>query len=681
MTWTYEVLSEYSEAGRDLDYASAKDFKLADNDPVREEVSVSSFWVISVIRLGVPVSFDRDKMTSRANVSEGGHVRAGTLLITEDCTAMTISNAKASHTKSLNATLLPSMDYLYEILPGDWVFAWIVHGEEKFKKLVERIKKGDVDDSPNKWLDGLKFMGRVQDIRKRLQVNASGFKTLAYQLSATGFKELDTTFFYDSNLSEHDIQTNNLGNWLARMGKGVEDLFKWDQTNLEQGNCNTLVVTLLDLILGKGVASTLNTTNNQLLQQTTGSTTAEAPFAYLVPRQAGLYLGIDNASKPGGMLSYCDLLGLLQGVQTYEDPGFIPTLDWSKPNAVGKHWMTKHLLLGTFMPLMPEFTNRPLWDILQQFSNPAVNEMFTSLRIAEVWTPNGNEGRVLPVITFRQIPFTTDAYTGAIRVARAGAGGTAEAKVEKANDTLHFTRFLDLPRWKVGASMVYNADIGRSDATRCNFVHVYGQDALNAANYAITDQLVENPPARDDLDIQRSGIAPYMTTVACAVRDEVGGVPAKWISLVADRMMGSHLTLNGSLMTVGVQAPICEGDNLEWDGVVYHIEAVNHNCSIDSSGIKTWTTSFSLSNGMAAARDDKAKSFPRYPSMRYVEGDTTLEPSDSNAYRPGVTIERRYVNEAQPVDDKDLSQVTRPEPKTFDQKKDDASFDDFIKSL
>jgi hypothetical protein len=60
-------------------------------------------------------------------------------------------------------------------------------------------------------------------------------------------------------------------------------------------------------------------------------------------------------------------------------------------------------LLGTFLPVMPELTNKPLWSVLQQFLNPTVNEMYTCLRV-------NKDNRVVPTLVVRQIPFTTEAF-------------------------------------------------------------------------------------------------------------------------------------------------------------------------------------------------------------------------------------------------------------------------------
>jgi hypothetical protein len=62
--------------------------------------------------------------------------------------------------------------------------------------------------------------------------------------------------------------------------------------------------------------------------------------------------------------------------------------------------------------------------------------------------------------------------------------------------------------------------------------------------------------------------------------------------------------LNGTLECVGISEPIAVGDNLEFDSVVYHIEQIVHNASINpQNGMKTFRTTLSLSHGVSIESD------------------------------------------------------------------------------
>lgn len=634
-------------------YDLLKDFG---GDP--ESATTSPGWVLAVVRLGLPLSYSRANSKSvTTDVSQGAKLRGPTLVIASDCISMTVTNTKEDHTKHLAAELKQTdHNYLVEILPGDWVLGWMVNDETKLLDLMDRIKKADASNPCNMFDDGLKFVGRVDSVRKRVTLNReSGLKTTSVTVSGLGFRELDTQFYYNQYLSEQD--TNDIGSWLVKIGVNLDKVFGASLKDGQKNNSGALISTLIDLIVGKGIKGTqvnqaqvtvrtLGQNNAGSLQQTAGGGTLdnaqEAPFAYLVPRVVGAYLGLTGASKSGGIMSYADILATLMGVQKYTDNGgsdgkqslLVPALDAN--NSTDNKMVTDTDLLGTFIPVMPPFTNKPLWSVLQQFLNPTVNEMYTCLR------PN-RAGRVMPTFVVRQIPFTTDAFSNA---------QATTTTIPFVTTTLPVTRFLELPRWQIPSVIVNDVDIGRSDTTRINFVQVYGQDINIASGVTFPQQTAVNPPVRDDLDIQRSGLRPYITTVACAVKDTVGRTPSAWMALVADRMIGSQYTLNGTLGCLGIVSPIAEGDNIQWENTVFHIESVVHHASIDGTGHKSFTTSLTLTNGMRADgtsdtgdRGGGTGDSPIYPGFK---------PDDNRAYDPGVSIDDKYDRTPAPVNDGDL---------------------------
>lgn len=610
----------------------------------KQSFTPSPAWAICVVRLGLPLSYSRKDLQSvSTDVSEGAKLRGPNLIIASDCFSLVVSGSKDSHIKTMSAELRQTdHNYLTEILPGDWVLAWMVDWQDELETLLDKIRR---EEACNSFHDGLKFVGRVESIRKRVNLDRErGTKTTSVTVAASGFKELDTQFFYDPLLAQAD---ETLGTWLARIGIDVGEMFDVDVKTGQKNNSAAILRTLLNLLLGKGVDSgRVNAASKQYtaaggnpnsLQATAGGGTISggenAPYAYLVPKVVGKLLGVSEAknaqvSKPGGLLSFCDLLEVVIGVQSFEN---------KDAEEVGKRFKpTLKELLGTYLPVMPQFTNTPLWSLLQQFVNPAVNEMYTVLRVNE-------DDLVVPTLVVRQIP-----STDAIKFKSDDSFGPKEADVA-------VTKHLDVPRWVLPSVLVHHADVGRSDATRFNFVHVYGQDANLAETVTFTQQLVLNPPVRDDLDIQRSGLRPYLSSVACSIKDQVGHTPGTWIALVADRLIGSQYTLNGTVGSLGISAPIAEGDNLEWEGVVYQIESVTHQC-VQSGRSRTFSTTLSLTNGYRAEQDgrtagdggseDGGASFPIYPG---------LLAEDNTEFDPGISVDDRFDRTDPTVGDGDLA--------------------------
>src|SRR6185369_7436475 len=90
-----------------------------------------------------------------------------------------------------------------------------------------------------------------------------------------------------------------------------------------------------------------------------------APNAYVVPAPVAGMLGVSKTT--GGLAAYADILAVLQGVQEYET-GDGDTAKFVPKAADGAgdplRYFTNRKLQGTFQPFFPDFTNRPLWDVL-----------------------------------------------------------------------------------------------------------------------------------------------------------------------------------------------------------------------------------------------------------------------------------------------------------------------------
>ncbi len=638
----YNLLNDYGDAGRETHNGT---------DP---------YWIVAVIRLGAPLSFNRQTYSSSSkDLSKGALLRAEKpLIITDACLRIQIQNAKSSHTKTMNISLKPdAVNYLVEVLPDDWVFAWMVNNRDDYESLLSRIEKSatanDASLSCNRFKDGLKFVGRVDDIYKTIAVvdPNRGTKSTDYQIKCTAFRELETQLFYDYALASKDAGSGDFG-WLARFGVSLDALFQQNsKTGISRDNVNLIIPKLLDLVLGKGPSRK----GNIGIKSAEGTVSAtptldhgnDPEYSYLVPVSVGNLLGRTHASK--GIMSYADIMDLWTGVQSYSQKAsekmFTP--DFQDNDRYVNRKRTKMPLLGTYLPFMPDFANRPIWQVFQQYVNHAINEIYTALKVNE-------DGLLVPTIVFRQIPFTTDAFTPP-KTNESSAGslgslngkaleGPAQLTVKKTKVVkTNTTKFLDLPRWHIPAALVKRCSVGRSNATRTNFIHIYGTSSyLAKGGTPIQNQIINNKPVADSVDIMRSGIRPYMTTVDCWVDDTVGKVPAQWMALVADWTIGSHLTLNGSIELYGVQAPIAEGDNCSFDGVIYHIMSVTHMASMDpNGGHKNWSTVLQVTNGMrntdalkvtsAHTENDMSKGLqPIYPGFdkldnTLLDGGLTVE--------------------------------------------------------
>lgn len=631
------------------------------------DVSTSPYWVLAIWRLRYPLTFDRRTMKSTIQTPDlGVSIFGSPLIITDECLSMEVETNKSSYIGTLLVQLSPgTMHWLSEVYPKDWCAAWMFNDQDSAYKLVQTLQSGNLDGGGfgsviNGFYSGLKFYGKVSSIRKVLAVQQQGLKTVSYRLQANMGKEFDSSVFYEAGLEQ---QLPGLGQWISRVGENFDKLISISAQGMKTMD---VIPQLLNTFYGSGVPQSFTNSGAQPLQVTTGGgSSAEAPYAFILPTFLGNFFGKNTNSKAGGILSFADILEVTLGIQKYQqgqaqaspsmvqqpqalftpqnlvqDPSYTNTL----PN--GNLQKTGTDLLGVFPAEKPEVFNKSVWSCLQQYLNPVINEMFYTLRC------NG-QGCITPQLIIRQIPFTTESYaqqqqTQATSGYIYGLGPEATAQLTS-NVTSAVTRFLEVPRWRVHPVLVDTADLGRSDAEHFNFFHIYGQAGLTSPLTDMTVQLVQNPPIRDDADIMRSGPSNFQQMVPASQKDILGGGPAIWMGLAADFHLGSEFCLNGTLNLLGVQAPICIGDNLEFDGAVFHIESVLHSCRIAPGGVKTFYTSLQLSHGMrsdlsglSTGPQPQAESTQTAAESPF-DTDLGLYPSvfsdDQTDFEPGLTVE------------------------------------------
>lgn len=572
-----------------------------------DDLSVSAHWIMLVVRYAEPLTSSKARLAARTplhtgNISLDDDIESlnrtkQSLLITSDCVRLDIDSSKGRYTQSLQATLVPGHhNYLSEVMPGDWVFAWMMNSREAFDAVIEKI---GTNKPANSFEDGLKFVGRVQDVRKVLMQSPQGLRTVQYHLQAVGFGELDSSVFFDPNLSRNEQYIERVLQNLSIPMRGIFNAAAEAAQKGEGGiDINKIMPALIKAFIGEGIYGIATQAGGLDLAQGAAVTTQDAPFAYVIPDGVAALLGVQVPSKASGIYSYADILETIIGLQKHEDHSFPemffpsgtrPDADVYGPRQYppNRH-VTARPLKGIFLTTPTSFDNKSVWNLLNEFLNPAINEMYTAVKL----TP---AGRVMPTLVVRQLPFTSP-----VLAAKYG---------EKV------TSFHELPRWKAPPVLVRGMDVGRSDGERINFVHIYGQTSRSTMATDMANQLVRNPPISDLQDIKRHGLRPHMGMANVSPVDTIHGGPGEWMTLRADFLMGQHLMLTGICSLVGVTAPIAPGDNLEFDDTLFHIEAVHHHCEINPQGEKTFTTQASLSHGV---RNDVPIATARIPAKKKV---------------------------------------------------------------
>jgi hypothetical protein len=572
------------------------------------------------------------RWTNRDPINFNGSAREVTdpLVVVNDCVSVTISSNKESHTPTMSAVLRAGdINYLTAVAPGDFVFVNIADWESKIgypssnkptsessSKESSLYQRAKTFKPINGFHDGFKGFFKVQSVRRTLAVNpATGAKEVVFYVDGYGFTEFNNVVYFNQHLippggDKSLLFTTNLSTyWHSLFTTGglpvVQDVLRF----------------FIKSFIGVGAPPQLQGSSTISAKDADGKTVTKdigssAKFSYntqfFVPSGVGSLLGQKNAKAAKDLYVY------IMGIQSYNTKtpdtslmGFVP--DVKKP-VDGRFYYTKKGACQGRAFMKPDYWNQvPVWSILQEYLNSPINEMFVSFRPS----PTGN---VMPTLTVRQIPFSSDKYSGLS------------------------TKFLSLPRWRISPNLIIDFNIGRDEAARLNFVQVFGAMGGSAnPNLSLSYQIAKGNYKHDQEDIARSGLRPYVITSnfdqpqTQSNNSEANFTRAlQWKELLGDALIGGHLRLNGTIVCVGIEEPIAPGDNLELGDTVFHIESVSHSASIQPDGKRVFKTTLEVSHGVSKFSSSKKKAYSQMLNSKmaveqkqdYNKGDQIL---------PGIT--------------------------------------------
>lgn len=591
------------------------------NSPVYKIESSSSnshqtspSWLVCFIRnTEVAIS---SSLPNFQDASQRGQYKNDFILTKNDCLSININNSKNSPSKNCSLGMkVTNINYQSAIAAGDWVFVWINNNEEKINELYDILSYSDYSNF-NKLSDidsGLKFFGKVLSISSSLSVSTNGIKTVFQTINCQSFLELMSSIYFAYTMNAIADSTNSGKN--AAFDVSREKIFK----NASDDFFNIIlkgdgiIAKPLDLVTSDFLLFLLGYPN--FLRGTQISYSEPITLPSLVAQ----ILGKETAKE------IWETYSVISGIQKYNsgiansDPKLmVPSNIKEKNNNIIYLTDTRTLTEYT-LQRPPIWTNENLWNVLSQFHDETVNEMFSSLKI-------NPDGKIGPVFTVREKPFSTGLINfiekGSIQVDtnifqtqspesnktqfkpyNASYYNNIDSKL-KESLTKRRTMFYNLPRWKISLGMIKNLNTYTSDADRINFVQVWGRNGSDLASPLSPESKISSNIANynfveDRKDIKKNGLRAdiVVTNFPLLLRTN-----AEFYTICAkkraDWLFNGHLKLNGTVSCFGIQEPISEGDNVEIDGILYHIESINHTCSISSSGIKSFTTNMQLSNGL-----------------------------------------------------------------------------------
>ena len=552
----------------------------------------SPAWVLTFLRWQV-----RDTLRTNNQTDINYSTVSQPLVVENDCIGVNVSDAKATLTPSLNASLLiTDVNYETALAPGDFVFVNMLNWESDARRVADNARNLQPINGAD---DGFKGLFKIQSVRKALVTDPeSGTKMYAVKITGYAFTEFNNTIYFNPYLI--DKSENNIILFQSLIGDD------WRLLATQKGltDVQSLITALIQSFIGTGIS---DTGTKDVIQDVKSLN----PH-FFMPKAVGNLLGVD------GLVSAKDSYNYLFGIQQYSASttqslaqGMNPTGISAKATDTSRFINTPNKVDGRVIGPMEYWNQVKVWSILNQFLNSPLNEMYTCFRIS----PNG---RVMPTLVLRQIPFTTTDFD---------AGN------------YNVTRFMNLPRWNIDAALALSFDLGRDEAARINFVQYFGRSTLGPDGYSISEEIANKNYLYDSDDVLRNGLRPYVVSTQF---DEPGSDSQKtafrspgWAKIVGDALIGGHLKMSGTINFVGIVDPVAVGDNLEFDGVVYHIEQMSHSCVQNQNGKKTFRTTITVSNGVSI---NSGADGVKYTEMNFSGGYASRKNDYNNEQLlPGVS--------------------------------------------
>lgn len=529
------------------------------------------------------VNYSGDKFTARKP-----------MVVINDCVDLTVSENKRNVTSSCTIVLKSGdINYATALSPGDFVTANIVNSEGERDGLVEKIKKSK---PINHYKDGFKGVFKVQKVSRKFSVSPeTGIKSYFYIVQAYGFTELNTLIYFNPTAAAAFQKTRLF--FLAQFGKNVSNLF---DTNRGESNIADILKRLTKAMLGVGIKNK---------KEPTMPTTQNKGFIY--PKEIAELLNRKGAKTCSDIYNF--IIGTWKSFKPAgqdKDPGKMFNQYMKSFGGDETFYkMHKGKLEGWKVLSPSDFNNKQIWSVLQSYSNPAVNESYTTTRI-------GEDGYVYPTVIFRQKPFTSLHF--------------------KPTKHIPLTRFLGLPRWKVSPDLITGYELGKDEAARINFIQVYGRSMSMCDQY--NSSLQATNIFFDQDDIIKHGMKPVTITTGFdyPIKEKNPIFQAKeWSELLFDMLNAGQLRESGNVTCIGIQEPIAVGDNLEFDNSVYHIESITHRYAVSPDGRKIFRTILQVTFGTGL---DSTKSKPVYPQMDNQDANAERERDwFEGGFLPGIT--------------------------------------------
>ena len=546
------------------------------------------------------------------------------MIVVNDAISVTVSSSAASMQDQASITLkIGELDYTKSLSVGDHVFIWMTNWQEDANKIFNQLNSGI---PANNFNSGLKFAGKISNLTKSISVSSDGIPDEVVSIAAVMFSELNTSINISSVAQSVLDQTttsasNKYTELFTKLNPSIMAAFM-DSGNRPWRTPDEVTLFMAATFLGNGPTAAMKHLAAGL-DADPSSYRDSYNQSMVYPKEAAQILGALDGS--GSTPTFFNVINLHLGVESYTPGSFKDDstlyLPSSVQNKTDGNIRKSPYLKGAFLIVSPNFDNSQVQSVIQQYSNPVCNEIFTCLK----YDPASNG--IKPTLIHRQIPLSTKnvfKYAGNAKetiteqlLSLSGSQRDHFGSLGSQDFLTSLTQYSNIPRWIMPMSLVTSINIGASSDQKINFIQVfdYSQEIISSVESTAgndgnavsleaniqTSQIAAGNFLFDDDDIKKHGVKASILKTQVGIVLASPAIPKFLAAMQADFQFNNHLKFTGRVTTAGVQEPICVGDNLELDGILYHIEAITHMARIDASGRKMFRTSFTLSNGLVAS--------------------------------------------------------------------------------
>ncbi len=529
------------------------------------------------------------------------------LVVYNDAISVVTTDSKSQMSSTTTIVLkCGDINYATALHPGDFVIVNLINWETD----AQRIRDLAIALKPiNGINDGFKGVYKIQSVVKNLKLdkNATGGKTLYVTITAASHTEFNNVIYYNPAIAAA-FKDQGAALWSTAIGDYYSSKLKAESSVQE------VVKDLFKILVG------------QSRKQFDAKIKNYGNTHFKIPSTLGALLGRPDIKYANEFYNF--IIGIWQDSKESKvndmnlGPGFNPNF-----KATGNFITTGRPLAGRKSVQLENWNNQTAWSIVQGNINSVLNEMYTTHRV-------GPDNKIYPTVVVRQKPFTSEHFKGKSTV----------------------TKYFQVPRWKISANLLYDLQTSMNEAARFNFVQVFTRQLSDTQEQDMAQQIAEGNFFYDKGDIERQGLKPYVVTSNFDFPSAKSGDNGKklhgreWAQIVSDWIIDGHLKESGILTFQGLQDPVAVGDNLEFDGIIYHIEGISHIMTVNGDK-KSWITRLTVSFGMDVR---SSKSGPVYPNMEHTDAQTANDEDYQNErILPGIS-------DTQDITGRDHGEETKP---------------------